>query len=191
MKSMTGFGKRESLVKQSMIGVEVRSVNHRFCEILVRLPRVLSEMELSLKELVKGVCDRGRVELSVTVNGGVSTKQVRLDRTVAKRYVDSLHELKKTFKLSGTVDVNVLAGFRDIFSTNEENVLEKDAPKAVLALTRQALAEGRGWPHAPFARRGAGSTTSKNPSPSFRNIIGWSSSIGCSRRKTGPAARRR
>ena len=140
MKSMTGFGKRESLVKQSMIGVEVRSVNHRFCEILVRLPRVLSEMELSLKELVKGVCDRGRVELSVTVNGGVSTKQVRLDRTVAKRYVDSLHELKKTFKLSGTVDVNVLAGFRDIFSTNEENVLEKDVPKAVLALTRQALA---------------------------------------------------
>ncbi len=141
MKSMTGFGKRESLIKQSMVGVEVRSVNHRFCEILVRLPRVLSEMELSLKELVKGVCDRGRVELSVTLNGGVSTKQVRLDRTVAKRYVEALRELQKTFKLSGTVDVNVLAGFRDIFSTNEESVLEKEIPKAVMKLTRQALAD--------------------------------------------------
>ena len=142
MKSMTGFGKRESLLAHTMVGVEVRSVNHRFCEIVVRLPRVLSEMELTLKDLVKNVCERGRIELSITVNGtGATTKNLQYDHQAAKRYVDALQKMKKTFKLEGGIDVNVLAGFRDIFTTGEEPVLNKAVPKAVLALTRRALTD--------------------------------------------------
>ncbi len=142
IKSMTGFGKRESLVQHTMVGVEVRSVNHRFCEIVVRLPRVLSEMELTLKDLAKSVCERGRIELSVTMSGtGASTKNVQLDHQVAKRYVDALQKMKKTFKLDGTIDVNVMAGFRDIFATNEEPVPNKVVPQAVLTLARRALTD--------------------------------------------------
>ena len=142
MKSMTGFGKKEKLVKGTMVGVEVRSVNHRFCEILVRLPRTLSEMELEIKELVKNVCERGRIEISVTVNGGgAGSKSVQLDRTVAQHYVEALQEMKKTFKLGGTLDVNVLAGFRDIFVTYEDNIPNKDVPRAVFDLARRALTD--------------------------------------------------
>ena len=72
MKSMTGFGKREVLSQGTMVGVEIRSVNHRFCEIMVRLPKTLTSMELGLKEQIKQVCERGRVELMVTVSGGVT-----------------------------------------------------------------------------------------------------------------------
>ena len=118
MKSMTGFGKREMLSKGTMVGVEIRSVNHRFCEIMTRLPKTLSSMELNLKEQIKQVCERGRVEVMVTVNGGgVSTKKnVQLDRELARRYIQELQGLQRDCQLTGTIDVNVVAGFsRSIF----------------------------------------------------------------------------
>jgi len=140
MKSMTGFGKRESLCQDTMIGVEARAVNHRFCEISVRLPKLVSDMELSLKEVVKQVCARGRVDVTVTLNGAGSTaRTVQMDRGVAKRYYQALQALQKEFHLGGTIDVNVLAGFRDIFSSQEEPVSVERLSKMILGLTRQAL----------------------------------------------------
>ena len=142
MKSMTGFGKRESLCQRAMVGVEVRSVNHRFCEIMVRLPKTLSSMELKLKEQVKRTCDRGRIELTVTMNGGGGgSKVVQLDRAMAGRYVRGLRELQREFKLSGTVDVNVVAGFRDLFTTQEEAMVIKDLPRFVEGLAQRALTD--------------------------------------------------
>lgn len=143
MKSMTGFGKRESLCQGTMVGVEVRSVNHRFCEMMVRLPKPLSHMELALKEQVKRICERGRIELTVTMNGGGSgtNKTVQLDRAMASRYVQGLRELQRELKLSGTVDVNVVAGFRDLFSTSEESTVIKDVPKVVEGLAQRALTD--------------------------------------------------
>ena len=64
MKSMTGYGKRETVWKGMTLGVEVRSVNHRFCEIVPRLPKGLSGLEEDLKHIVHRHCERGRIELT-------------------------------------------------------------------------------------------------------------------------------
>ena len=143
MKSMTGFGKREALSQGTMVGVEIRSVNHRFCEIMVRLPRTLTSMELGLKEQIKQVCERGRVELMVTVNGGgtATKKVVQLDRPLARRYVQELQTLQRECQLSGTVDVNTIAGFRDVFSVIEEMAPIKDLSPVVMKLTQKALSD--------------------------------------------------
>ncbi|HNP28423.1 MAG TPA: YicC family protein [Nitrospirales bacterium] len=143
MKSMTGFGKRESLCHGTMVGVEIRSVNHRFCEMMVRLPKALSQMELELKEQIRRTCERGRIELTVIMNGGGSgtNKNVQLDRAMASRYVQGLRELQREFKLSGTVDVNVVAGFRDLFSTSEEPTVINEVPKVVEGLVQRALTD--------------------------------------------------
>ena len=143
MKSMTGFGKREMLSQGTMVGVEIRSVNHRFCEIMTRLPKSLSSMELGLKEQVKQVCERGRVEVLVTVNGGSSMtkKVVQLDRDLARRYIQGLKALQRECQLSGTVDVNVVAGFRDLFSVNEETAPIKDMSTMVTGLIKKALGD--------------------------------------------------
>lgn len=143
MKSMTGFGKRESLCQGTMVGVEIRSVNHRFCEMMVRLPKPLSHMELELKEQVKRICERGRIELTVTMNGGGSgtNKTLQVDRAMASRYVQGLRDLQQEFKLSGTVDVNVVAGFRDLFFTSEESAVINDVPKVVEGLVQRALTD--------------------------------------------------
>lgn len=141
MKSMTGFGKRESHTQGTMVGVEIRSVNHRFCEIMTRLPKTLSSMELDLKEQIKHVCERGRVEVMVTVNGGrPGTKRtVQLDQDLARRYIQGLKGLQRDCQLSGTIDVNVVAGFRDLFSVSEETVPIKDMSDVVVGLTQKAL----------------------------------------------------
>ncbi len=143
MKSMTGFGKREVLSQGTMVGVEIRSVNHRFCEIMARLPKTLSCMELALKEQVKQVCERGRVEVMVTVSGGVSSTKriVQLDRDLARRYIQGLKVLQRECQLSGTIDVNVVAGFRDLFSVNEETAPVKDLSNVVTGLTQKALSD--------------------------------------------------
>jgi uncharacterized protein (TIGR00255 family) len=143
MKSMTGFGKREVLSQGTMVGVEIRSVNHRFCEIMARLPKTLSSMELDLKEQIKQVCERGRVEVMVTVNGGgsITKKVVQLDRDLARRYIQGLKELQRECQLSGTIDVNAVAGYRDLFSVNEETAPIKDLSKVVAGLTQKALGD--------------------------------------------------
>jgi uncharacterized protein (TIGR00255 family) len=143
MKSMTGFGKREVLSQGTMVGVEIRSVNHRFCEIMARLPKTLSSMELGLKEQIKQVCERGRVEVMVTVNGGgsITKKVVQFDRDLARRYIQGLKELQRECQLSGTIDVNAVAGYRDLFSVNEETAPIKDLSKVVAGLTQKALGD--------------------------------------------------
>ena len=143
MKSMTGFGKREALSQGTMVGVEIRAVNHRFCEIVARLPKTLSSMELGLKEQIKQVCERGRVEVLVTVNGsgGITKKVIQLDRNLARRYIQGLKGLQRECQLSGTVDVNVVAGFRDLFSVNEECAPVKDMSAVVTGLTKKALVD--------------------------------------------------
>ncbi len=143
MRSMTGFGKREILSQGTMVGVEIRAVNHRFCEILARLPKTLSSMELDLKEQVKQVCHRGRIEIMVTVNGSglASKKNVQLDRDLARRYIQGLKGLQRDCQLSGTIDVNVIAGFRDLFAVNEEPAPFKDLSTVVRRLTKKALGD--------------------------------------------------
>ncbi len=143
MRSMTGFGKRETLSKGMMVGVEVRSVNHRFCEIMARLPKMFSSMELPLKEQVKQVCERGRIELMVTVNGGGvgPKKTVQLDKALARRYIQGLQSVQREYQLSGTIDVNTIAGFRDVFAVHEDTVPIDDLSKVVTTLTQKALGD--------------------------------------------------
>ena len=65
MKSMTGYGKREMVWKGMALGVEVRSVNHRFCEIVPRLPKGLGGLEEDLRQIIHRHCERGRIEYTV------------------------------------------------------------------------------------------------------------------------------
>ena len=98
-------------------------------------------MELDVKEQIKHVCERGRIEVMVTVNGGgSSTKRiVKLDRDLARRYIQGLRDLQRECQLSGAIDVNVIAGFRDLFSVNEEAAPLKDMSNVVTGLLQKAL----------------------------------------------------
>jgi uncharacterized protein (TIGR00255 family) len=134
IKSMTGYGRREAVVGSGSVVVEVRAVNHRFCEIVTRLPRTLAALEEDLKKAVQRRCQRGRIELTVSLGGDrEGGKTLRLDRSLARQYYRVLRELQKEFRLGGTIDVSLMAAFRDVFSMSEQPV---ETPRLARTVTR-------------------------------------------------------
>lgn len=127
IKSMTGYGRAETVQDGKNIVVEAKSVNHRFLEILLRIPSVLSPLEMDFKKKVSERFKRGRIEVSIRLEGGnadVSTVSLNLD--IARNYIDVLKRLKKEFNLQSPITLKTLAGFRDIFTPPAEFQLSPD-----------------------------------------------------------------
>jgi uncharacterized protein (TIGR00255 family) len=142
IKSMTGYGRREGPWSGGTVTAEARSVNHRFCEIVVRVPRGLGSLEDPLKRIVQHTCARGRIELTVSMSGGREVpKTLTLDRALAKQYHRVLRDLKRELKLTGAVDVSLLANFRDIIVASEQPVDEAALAKTVTRLAEHAVGD--------------------------------------------------
>lgn len=139
-RSMTGFGRRQSPWQDGAVTVEVRSVNHRFLEVACRLPRSLAHLEDQFKKIAQQVCTRGRVDLTVTIQGGRGrTQTVMVDQTLAKQYHQKLRRLKKSLKLSGSLDVALIAGLREVVSLSDQPAEDPKLAKLVQKLATQAF----------------------------------------------------
>jgi uncharacterized protein (TIGR00255 family) len=142
MKSMTGYGKREMIWKGIALGVEIRSVNHRFCEIVPRLPKGLGGLEEELRQIIHRHCERGRIEYTVLMNGTTGRpKTLTLDHAMATQYHHLLQDLQREYHLEGRIDVGLVAGFRDVVSVTEPVIEEGDAKPVLKRLMSGALAD--------------------------------------------------
>ena len=140
IKSMTGFGRRQGTWLDGTVTVEVRSVNHRFLETSIRLPKSMSSYEESFKKAIQEHCSRGRVDMTVLFLGGRgSTHSLQLDAGLAKQYHQALRTLQRTLKLGGSIDIGLVAGFRDIVGLSDQTVDEPKLAKLVEKLVLQAL----------------------------------------------------
>jgi uncharacterized protein (TIGR00255 family) len=153
IQSMTGYGRAEALFKGVPVVVEVRSVNHRHCEVVTRVPRVLQPYEERIKTAVQGSIRRGRVDVSVSVNESTDAgpKRLQLDRRLARQYLGLLKDLQRELKVPGAVDLTLLTSFRDIITSTEEAgdssevavAVQKVLGKALRALVAMRRQEGR------------------------------------------------
>lgn len=135
--SMTGFGRRQGTWSDGTVSVEVRSVNHRFLETSIRLPKSMNELEETFKKTIQQHCVRGRVDLTVLLQGGRgSARAVQLDVALAKQYHQSLRTLQRTLKLKGSIDIGLMAGFRDIMALSEQPT---DNPKLTKVVEKLGL----------------------------------------------------
>jgi len=151
IKSMTGFGRGEAEREGVTVTVEAISVNNRFCDVAVRMPRSFSEMESKLAEKVRARIRRGRVNLSVTCKeAAVGEKALEVNVELARVYRDMLSELQKELDLDGSVDVHLIASLPDVFKYEPKEVasehiwaLISEASDAALdALDEMRRAEG-------------------------------------------------
>ena len=128
LRSMTGYGKEEG----GGLTVEMRSVNHKFLDISIKLPRGLFPLENRLKRAVSERFSRGRMDVFVGRAGGEEGRRaLRLDAEAARQYILLLGDLKAAFDLPGEIDLRLLAGYKDVVA--EEDVPE-DAEKTWEAL---------------------------------------------------------
>jgi uncharacterized protein (TIGR00255 family) len=137
MKSMTGFGRRQGTWSEGAVSVEIRSVNHRFLETSIRLPKSMGELEDRLKKAIQQHCVRGRVDLTVSLQGSrESARAVQLDVGLATQYHQALRTLQRTLKLKGSIDIGLMAGFRDIIALSEQPT---DDPKLIKMVEKLGL----------------------------------------------------
>lgn len=130
IKSMTGFGRGEFADEKRHINVEIKSVNHRYNEIYVRIPRRYGFAEEPIKNKIKESIKRGKIDVSVTTESlGEDDLAVKLNVPAAKQYFSNLREIQKNFDVQGDISLEMLASMPDVLKSvpdveSEEEVLE-------------------------------------------------------------------
>ena len=107
LKSMTGFGRGEYSDDNYTIVVEIRSINHKYSDFFVRIPRKYSFAEEYIRTSLKEVIKRGKVEVNITVD---STSQgdvdIELNMELAEKYCKSLYSIQDSLGIAGDIDIN-------------------------------------------------------------------------------------
>ena len=139
IKSMTGFGRSEYSDGKRNITCEIRSVNHRYSDITVKMPRRYSFAEDKIKQAVKEKLVRGKVDVSINVeNVTESDVVIKLNQLAAKQYFDNLTELKSQFGLTGDIDLELLANMPDVLKAVPDVDDEEEITKAILIPVSEA-----------------------------------------------------
>ncbi len=138
MKSMTGFGRGEYQGDGVHVEVEVKSFNHRYCDVFPHLPRRLNSLEGQLRNLVKQRVSRGRIEIAVQSDlASLADQKLELDLNVARDLHLALKALQENLALPGEIRLETMANFKEIFSRKE---VEMDVEKEWAAI--QVALEG-------------------------------------------------
>lgn len=130
IKSMTGFGRYETVTDEYRIAVEIKSVNHRYCDLNIKLPKKFNEIENTLRMMMKEIAERGKVDVYVSYEdyAGKGT-HVHYHPQIAKEYVKVAAQVAEEFELHNSLSVERLLGFADVISLEEEsNDLESVFP---------------------------------------------------------------
>ena len=141
IKSMTGFGRSEYSDGKRNIICEIRSVNHRYSDITVKMPRRYSFAEDKIKQTVKEKRVRGKVDVSINVENLTENDVViKLNQLAAGQYYENLKELKEQFGLSGEIDLSLMAGMPDVLKAVPDVEDEDELTKAILVPVAEASA---------------------------------------------------
>jgi len=117
IRSMTGYGMAELERDGQRLSAEIRSVNHRYCEVSIRAPRLVSLFEDQIRQLIQDRFSRGKFNLTISWSGVGETGEVlKLNEPVADRYVALLGQLRERYRLTGDIELRALASLPDIFT---------------------------------------------------------------------------
>lgn len=141
VKSMTGFGRGEYTDGKRNVTAEIRTVNHRYADITVKMPKRYSFAEETVKSLVKEKIRRGKAEVSIIFENLTETDvTVRLNTPVAEQYLRNLKELQETYGLAGEIDVKLIASMPDVLRAIPDVEDEDEITAAISEAVKQAAA---------------------------------------------------
>ena len=152
LKSMTGFGRFETANEQHKITVEMKSVNHRYLDMSVRMPKKLSIFEAGIRNTLKQYIGRGKVDIFITYEDYVETNVcVRYNEKIASEYYAYLKKMSDDFQLEGDLRVSTLARFPEVLTLEEQagdenelwTTLENSVKKAAEKFVESRILEGK------------------------------------------------
>lgn len=142
VRSMTGYGRCETVVDGREISVEIKSVNHRYFEVGTRITRGYSFLEDKLKKYLQTKISRGKVDVFVTI--GVSENEpaeVTVNHSLASGYINALREIAEKYGLPDDITASSVARYSDIFSVHKQAEDEEKLWNDVLPVVDSALSD--------------------------------------------------
>ncbi|MGE4275788.1 MAG: YicC/YloC family endoribonuclease [Lawsonibacter sp.] len=142
VKSMTGYGRAEETVNGCTITVELRSVNNRYLDCNVRIPRLYLFAEDAIKTRVQAIISRGKVDVFVTLdNAGAGKVQVSVNKPVADGYYAALTQLAQEYHLHDDISVSLLSRFPDVLLAEKAEEDVEQMAKDICSVLDLALAD--------------------------------------------------
>lgn len=126
LKSMTGFGRCEIAQLERKITVEIKAVNHRYCDITIKLPKKLNFFEAAIRNLLKQYIGRGKIDIYITYEDYTEKNVcVKYNAELAKEYFENLKKIGEDFGIVNDVNVATLSRFPDVFTLEEQSIDEE------------------------------------------------------------------
>lgn len=142
VKSMTGYGRAEETVGGCTITVELRSVNNRYLDCNVRIPRLYLFAEDAIKTRVQSAISRGKVDVFVTLdNAGAGRVQVTVNKPVADGYYAALRQLASEYSLNDDISVSLLSRFPEVLLAEKAEEDVERMAQDICAVLERALAD--------------------------------------------------
>ena len=140
IKSMTGYGRAVRTYEGREVTVEVRSVNNRYLDCTVKLPRLYSYAEDRVKQLVKEHVTRGKVDVFITVtNTAGEEMKISLNRPVLEGYLAAMQSIAADYPVQNDITVTALSRLPDVFLVEKPDVDEEARAKELLETVSEAL----------------------------------------------------
>jgi len=139
IRSMTGYGFADLERDGQRLSAEIRSVNHRFCDVSIRAPKLVSLFEDQVRMLIQNRFSRGKFNLSITWAGaGDEGEVLKVNEAVADRYVALLDQLRKRYKVESGLDLRTLAQLPDVFTWEHTALSDEQTWELVQTVVKKA-----------------------------------------------------
>lgn len=141
IKSMTGYGKAILNIENREYQVEIKSVNHRYSDISIRMPRTLSYLEEDIKKQISEKIKRGKIDVWINFeNNSQEGRNIKINKELAKMYIKQLKELASEEKISDNIEVIDISKFPDVLTIKIDEEDEK-IKNEIIQTTRNAIAK--------------------------------------------------
>lgn len=142
LKSMTGYGKGEAVTQQGNFTVEIRSVNHRYGEVSVRLPRVFMAHENDVKRLVSALLKRGKIDVFIQwEETAVASSISRVDMAAARGYYDEFSRVAAEFKLPENFPLSLILAQKGVMKDSVGSIDETELQPVLFSAVQSAVAD--------------------------------------------------
>jgi uncharacterized protein (TIGR00255 family) len=136
IKSMTGFGRGKSQTDGMECLVEIKTVNHRYSDVYIKIPRQISFLEDKVREVVSKSVSRGKADVFISFDDfSEDSKSILIDESLANAYVNTVRQLKEKYSLQDDISVSLIARFPDVLKVEK---VEQDEEK-IWKLLSEAL----------------------------------------------------
>ena len=140
IKSMTGYGRSQGTFSGGEITVEIKSVNNRYLDCGVKLPRVYAYIEDSVKSLVQKSISRGKVDVFVTINSaGAENVKISVNAPVLEGYLSAMRQIVADYDVRDDISVSNLMRFNDVLLVEKQEEDEEEVKTAILGVVQEAL----------------------------------------------------